>query len=521
MKNIVGKLLISTALYSTLSFGAMAQEVTAILSQNEVGATTQNPITATLLALPSSLIYDRLVAKDENLNFVPQLAQSWEEAADGMSWNFKLKPGVTFHNGTAFNAQTIVDWLPLYVGTENAYLFDAIEKAEVVSELEVKFVMKRPEPNLLYNLSTQYGSVPEPTRFKELGEEFGVSEAIGTGPFKMESFEIGNETVLVRNEDYKWGPGKSDGHPAKIERLVLREVAEASTAFLELKTGGVDLLMNIPTDFVGEVESSENLKIFELPGTDMIYMPINVTKAPFDDIKVREAVAFAINQDEIVKSVFDGRGKAADGFLISGLAESNIGQEFRISYDPARANKALDDAGWVKGADGMRSKDGKPLSVSLWTQSDSLFRRLSEVVQAQLKAVGVQAEISTFDNAAIRDQYKTGEQQLAVRTYLWDNADILDWFFSGTRLYYPNISMLNDPRAEELNKAAMTGAKNSAEREANFKAYHEYINSQFAYAPIYQPVQLVGYNVDRLVLPAHLESARFNTTAFLELDVKE
>ena len=143
------------------------------------------------------------------------------------------------------------------------------------------------------------------------------------------------------------------------------------------------------------------------------------------------------------------------------------------------------------------------------------------MVQAQLKSVGVEAAILSFDSAAIRDQYKTGEQQLAVRTYLWDNADILEWFFGGDRLYYPNISMLNDPRAEELKAAAMTGAATAAEREANFIAYHEYLNSLLPYAPIYQPVQLIGYNADRIVLPEPLHAARFNALGFLELDVKE
>lgn len=517
----IRSLLLGTALAGGALLPAQAQDVTVVMSQNEVGATSYNPITAQLLSVGAWLIYDRLVAKDEKLQYVPQLAESWEEAPDGMSWTFKLKPGVTFHNGTPFTAQTVVDWLPLYKGTENEYLFDAIDHAEAVSDTEVRFVMKRPEPNLLYNLSTVYGSIPDPAVFAELGEDFGVVEAVGTGPFKLESFEIGNQTVLVRNDDYAWGPGAATGRPAKIETLTLREIAEASTAFLELKTGGVDMLMNVPTDFVGEVTGTDNLKLLELPGTDLIYMPINVTKPPFDDVKVREGVAFAINQQEIVDAVFDGRGKAADGFLISALPESQTAPEFRISYDPDRANAALDSAGWVKGADGIREKDGQRLSVTLWTQSDSIFRRLSEVVQAQLKAVGVEAEILTFDSAAIRDQYKTGEQQLAVRTYLWDNADILEWFFGGDRLYYPNISMLNDPKAEELKAAAMTGAKTAAEREANFIAYHQYINALYPYAPIYEPVQLIGYNAERLSLPEPLQAARFNTLGFLELDVKE
>ena len=83
---------------------------------------------------------------------------------------------------------------------------------------------------------------------------------------------------------------------------------------------------------------------------------------------------------------------------------------------------------------GIRAKDGKPLKVSLWTQSDTVFRRLTEVVQAQLKAVGIDAEITSFDSSSIRDQYKSGKQQLAVRSYEWNNADIVDWFFGGDRL---------------------------------------------------------------------------------------
>lgn len=159
------------------------------------------------------------------------------------------------------------------------------------------------------------------------------------------------------------------------------------------------------------------------------------------------------------------------------------------------------------------------LKVALWTQSDSSFRRLTEVIQAQLKAVGIGSDITTFDSSMIRDQHKTGEQQLAVRSYWWANADIVDWFFGGDRLGYPNVSMLNDPVAETLRTAAMTGSKNSEERIANFKAYHEYILSQFAMAPIYQPVQNIGYNKDRLKMPATIRAPRINGQTILSMEV--
>ena len=189
-----------------------------------------------------------------------------------------------------------------------------------------------------------------------------------------------------------------------------------------------------------------------------------------------------------------------------------------MSFQPAAL---FDEAGWKLGADGIREKDGKKLKVSLWTQSDTEFKRLTEAVQAQLKAVGMDAEITVFDSSAIRDQYKKNEHQLAVRSYNWNNADIIDWFFSGQRLGYPNVSMFNDPKAEELNAKAMTGSKTGEERIANFKAYHEYVLSQFPFAPIYQPVINVGYNKERLKLPEKIRGTQIESQSMLDMEVVE
>lgn len=510
------------ALFSAQSLAA--QEAVFVIGTAEVGAPTYNPIKATMLNTATALLFDRMVSQAADLSYHPWLAESWEEAADGMSWTFKLKQGITFHNGEPFTADTVKAWIELFKTTEgeNAYMAEAIASVEVVDPTTVKFVMSRPEPNLLYNLSSTFMSVIEPKSFAALGDNFGVTEVYGTGPYKLESFAVGQETVLVRNEDYKWGPAvAANAGPAKVERLTFREIPEDSTAFLELKTGGVDFLLSVPADLMGEVQKEANLAVLTMAGQDVWYMPINVTKAPFDDIRVREAAAKAINQDEILASVFGGVGAVADTFLISALPESKVSDGARIKFDPDRSNALLDEAGWAMGEGGVRMKDGQALKVTLWTQSDSIFRRLTEVVQAQLKAVGIEAEITTFDSSMIRDQYKTGEQQLAVRSYNWDNADIVDWFFGGDRLGYPNVSMFNDPKAEELRTAAMTGAKNMEERIANFTAYHDYVLTQFPMAPIYQPVQAMAYNADRISLPATINAPSFGTAAFMDLEVKE
>jgi peptide/nickel transport system substrate-binding protein len=428
---------------------------------------------------------------------------------------------VTFHDGEPFNAETIVWWIPKFADTENAFMTEAIETVEVVDDLTVRFVMKNPDPNLLSNMASSFMGIPSPKAYDALGDDFGVSEAIGSGPYKLESFTVGQQTVLVRNEDYAWASALSENQgPARIERLTIREISEDSTAFLELRTGGVDMLLSVPTDFLPQLRAEADVGVGILPGTGIFYMPINTTVAPFTDIKVREGAAFAINQQEILDNLFGGVGAASDTFLIESLLEAKVDPALTVSHDPDRANAALDAAGWEMGADGVRMKAGEPLRVALWTQNGTEFKRVTEVIQAQLKAVGFDAEITVFDAATINDQYrKGGDHQLAVRSYSWANADILDWFFSGQRLGYPNVSMYNNPEAERLNQIAMTGSRTWEERVQNFTAYHEYILSQHIFAPIYEPVQSYAFNKARLNVPDTIRGTRLQSQTVVDISV--
>ena len=499
-----------------------AQDAVFVLNARENGAPTYNPIKGTKLSVAVRLIFDRLVEQDADQSFHGLLATSWQAAPDGMSWTFNLRKGVKFHDGEPFNAKTIEWWIPKFKGTENAFMADAIERVVVVDEHTVRFVMKNPDPSLLLNLSTSFMGVPSPKAYDALGDKFGVSGAVGTGPFKLASFNIGQQTKLVRNDDYKWGSALSKNvGPAKIKNLTLREIGEDSTSFLELKTGGVDMLLGVSTDFMARLQGEKGVKVVTLPGTELFYMPINTSVEPFTDIRVREAMALAINQKEIQTGLFGGMGLVANNFLISSLLESKIDPKFNISHNPDRAKKLLDDAGWAVGAGGVRAKAGAPLTVKLWTQNGTQFKRVTEVVQAQLKAIGVNAVITVQDPASINAMYKNKtDHQLAVRSYDYTNADILDWFFSGARLGYPNVSMWNDPKAEALNVKAMKGSKTWEERVANFKAYHEYVNSQFVYAPIYQPIQSFAYSETRLSMPDSVRGIRFTVQSIMDIGVK-
>lgn len=518
-------ILSGSILASAMAFGpgaaVWAQDATFVIPSDDVGAPSYDPIRGTKLNAATSLIYDRMVIQDADQSFHGQLATEWDSSADGLAWTFKLRPGVTFHDGEPFNAATIVWWVPQFKGTENAFMTDAIESVEVVDDLTVKFVMKNPDPNLLSNMSSIFMGIPSPKAYDAMGADYGVTSAVGSGPFTLQSFTIGQETVLNSNEAYAWASDLSENQgPPHIKTLTLREISEASTAFLELRTGGVDMLLSVPTDFLPQLESEKSITVGTLPGTGIFYIPINTTVAPFTDIKVREAAALSVNQKEILDNLFGGIGAEANNFLISSLLAADVDPKLNISYNPDRSNKLLDEAGWAMGSDGVREKDGTKLQVALWTQNGTEFKRVTEVVQAQLKAVGIGADITVFDSATINDQYRKGnEHQLAVRSYSWANADIIDWFFAGTRIGYPNVSMWNDPKAEELNKVAMTGSRTWEERVANFKAYHEYVLGQFVFAPIYQPVQSYAYSKDNITLPKTIRGTRVQSQTIVDITV--
>jgi len=499
-----------------------AQDATFVLNAREAGAPTYNPIKGTKLNIANNLIFDRMVIQDADQSFHGQLAESWQSSPDGMTWTFKLRRGVKFHDGEPFNAKVIEWWIPKYKGTENAFMVEAIDKVIVVDDLTVRFQMKTPDPSLLLNMATSFMGIPSPKAYEALGDKFGVTAAVGSGPFKLASFTVGQQTRLVRNDDYRWASALSNNKgPAKIRNLTLREIPEDSTAFLELKTGGVDLLLGVPTDFLPRIETEKSLKIVTLPGTEVFYMPMNTSVAPLTDIKVREAIALAVNQREILASIFGGLGMVAGNFLVSALPESRIDPKFNISFNAERSRRLLDEAGWAVGANGIRAKGGTPLTLKLWTQNGTQFKRVTEVIQAQLKAVGVNAEITVHEPASINAQYrKKTDHQLAVRAYDYTNADIIDWFFSANRLGYPNVSMFVDPKAEELNVRAMKQSRTWEERVTNFKAYHEYVMSQFAFAPIYQPTQSFAYSQVRLKMPDTIRGIKMATQSIMDIEVR-
>jgi peptide/nickel transport system substrate-binding protein len=272
---------------------------------------------------------------------------------------------------------------------------------------------------------------------------------------------------------------------------------------------------------MGEVQKEANLAVLTMPGQDVWYMPINVTKAPFDDIRVREAAAKAINQEEILASVFGGVGRGGRYLPDLGPAGKPCLGQREDQVRPRPRQCAAGRGGLGDGGGRRARKDGQPLKVSLWTQSDSIFRRLTEVVQAQLKAVGIEAEITTFrqldDPRPVQDRRAaTGGAVLQLGQCRYRRLVL--------RRRPSGLSERVDVQRPQGRRAAHRGddrAKNMDERVANFTAYHEYVLTQFPMAPIYQPVQAwpTTSRPDRPARPS--TRPMFGAAAFMDMEVKE
>jgi peptide/nickel transport system substrate-binding protein len=488
---------------------------------NELGVTTFNPIKVELAHDAMWVIFDRFMEMGLDGKFYPGLAESWEISDDGLIWEIKLKKGVKFHDGSPFNAE-VAKWFLKEMGTgPSAYMVGGIDRVEIKNPHAITMHMKHPEPNMLYNFSQLFMAVPSMEAYKKYGEDFGTKYVVGSGPFKYDSWKPGDSLVLVKNQEYTWGPGLVQNKgPAKIDKILYRDIKEDSTRFLELTTGKLDVVVTIPTMFLEKIDKNPALRVVNLPGMVLFHMVMNTQSEPLDNALVRNGIALAIDQESITKNVFASAGQPAFTYLISSLPASKVDKKYEIRQDLEGAAAALDKAGWKLGPKGIRiNKEGKPLELKLWSKNESSYRRVAEVVQAQLAKVGVDAKITLLDPSTIRTQLRKGEQQLVVRSYSWDNADILEWFLNSKRMGYPNAAMWHDNESDYLMQKAMTRSRSMQERIDNFKEYHSYLLEQYVWAPIYLPDQLYAVG-KRVILPENFVEKRLLGISLLDFDLK-
>ncbi|KRT35172.1 ABC transporter substrate-binding protein [Acetomicrobium hydrogeniformans] len=432
-------------------------------------------------------LHDRLVSRDYNFGYRPGLATSWDVSEDGLMWTFHLKKEVKFHDGTPFTAKDVKWTIDTIKDPKTASPFagdlKAIDQVKIIDDYTVQMTLKYPFPNLLFNLSNTASGIQKAGCYDEYGEDYGIKTVIGTGPFMFKEWVRGDRIVLVKNPHYNWGPEwMSNQGPPLFDELVIRTIPEESSRIMELLTGGVHVLRDVPPLQVDKLKNNPEINIFTEQSTKLGYLAYACDKKPFDDVLVRRAINHAVDRETIVKYIFSGYATPAYGYLPQALKDEYLeeSEELGYKYDPAKAKELLAKAGFPDG-----------FETTLSAENDSTSKRLAEVLQAQLAEIGIRAKIQLFDSASYVAMLKAGQQDLFVRLYSWPNADILDWFLLSSQFPYPNHSRWCDPKTDELINSAAT-APTWEERAEKYKEVQRYLIEQAVWCPIYIPDMMLA-----------------------------
>ncbi len=347
------------------------------------------------------VIFDRLVTFDDQLKFHPQLAESWTIADDQKSVTFTLRAGATFHDGTPINAEAIKfnveRMMDPEINTTNRPLWDPIAGADVVDDLTVRLRTHEPFALLLNTLAHGSGAILSPTAIMENGQESETQSPVGSGPYKVESFNPGLELVLVPHEGY-WA-----GTPS-LDKIIFRYVPEAATRVSALQSGEVDVIDNVPTHLIAQIEATDGLQLLTAPSLRPMGLAMLTTLPPLDNVEVRQALNHAIPVDAIAEKLFLGQAMASN----SPLAFNTVGHHGNdpYAYDPDKAREMLAAAGLTDSdGNGIVEHDGEDLSFTLLVP-EGVFANdvlVAETAAAALQEVGVGIEIRKIERSSFWD----------------------------------------------------------------------------------------------------------------------
>jgi peptide/nickel transport system substrate-binding protein len=424
------------------------------------------------LGIALSGVYDTLVAQDKDGAFHPFLAESWEISPDGLTYTFKLRQDVTFHDGTPFNAQAVVRNLervadPATKSQKAVFLLGPFDHAEAVDEHTVKIVLREPYAPLLDGLSQVYLGIASPTALDKWGDQYQLHQ-VGTGPFRFVEYKDRQSLTLERNDDYRWAPSTRT-HPgtATLDRVEFRFYPDAAARLPALLSGQADVMGEMPLTDAGKISQAPGGRIGDasyrvipvaIPGQSVQFF-LNTSLAPLDDLRVRQALLLATDRAALVNAVFGPTSPVAAGPLSAvthGFDKSLAG---RYPFDLTAAQRLLSDAGWRDAnGDGILEKDGKPLALKGILMTWGELPAVGTILQAQWRKAGIDLQLEPMAYPAALEAGRAGAHALMPFVLSGTDPDLLSDFFHSRSLGGFNFAFVSDPEMDGwLDEAARAG----------------------------------------------------------------
>jgi peptide/nickel transport system substrate-binding protein len=313
-------------------------------------------------------------------------------------------------------------------------------------------------PNSTLLTSLAFHNYPQPLEkayVEEMGDDYG-RHPIGVGPFRFKEWVTGEKIVLERNPDFNWGPAYAHAGPAYIETVEFRIIPEYATQLAGLEAGEIDYMYLEGKD-LQRIEETDQFQVFSFlefgAGQTLI---LNTIKPPLDDVRVREALAMAVDREVLVAVSAGGHAQPNYGPLTPNTVGYWPGVEYiAYTHDLNRAKALLEEAGFTYNGDGMAERDGLPLTLDLKTYA--LGVKDAEILQEQLKAVGVEVVIEQGEVATMNEALAKGEFDLTLRGFGWPDYGAMFAMFHPSMIGLFNYGSINDPElTQDLEMAVVT-----------------------------------------------------------------
>lgn len=365
-------------------------------------------------------IYETLFALDEKMNIIPKLATGFDQVSD-TEYKIHLRPNVLFHDGTPLNAEAVVYSLERVMDSSNPRHgeFSFIDSVSAVDDNTVSIKTTEPYSPAIASLIDPLVSIVKP------GVNLNTTP-VGTGPFKFDSNEKGVKLVVKKNDEY-WGD------KAKLDGANLFFVGDSMTRAMQLEGGDVDIARGLPQTEVQNIKGKSNLEVLskETMRENLIY--VNMHKAPFDSLSVRQALNYAIDRQEIVDTALEGVGGVAAVGVFSSQNPWSANKELKAyEFDQSKAKALLKDAGIADtDGDGWLEYAGKPFTITIKTYTSRAENKPSaEVVAAQLEKVGIKTNVEILETGALGTDLSNGNYDLALYSWSTGTTGDPDYFFS-------------------------------------------------------------------------------------------
>lgn len=437
----------------------------------------------------------------ETGEYLPGVFESWSSSDGGRVWTLRIREGVKFHSGKPLTAADVKATWDRALNPETKTvlansMLGPIEKVEVVDDRTVRVTHKTPFGPFLYGLFLGGYTHPiDPEALARHGDDYGRNPS-SVGPWIFKSWVTGSSITMTRNPDFKWAaPFFTNQGPAYPDELVVQYLIEDATRMAALEAGEVDIASVAPT----EVDRFKNNPQFELhsflgQGVNLAVW-FNTTRQPMDDVRVRQAINHALNRQAIIDAAIEGHGVEAHGPLpptIWGYWEGV--EDISHKLDLARANALLDEAGWRAGAGGIRERAGKPLKLSLYIMPIDAWQRAAQMIQAQLKPVGIDVDIQSFEWGTLMQYLSEGRHDMNIMGYGYGDPDVLYLLFHSSQIGTgANWVHYSTPELDALLEGQRS-ATNPAERAQLVADIQRYAVEKALWAPVYVEQYYIAVN---------------------------